>query len=112
MSEIDLRRLLALVTEQAEEIKALNEVLDDKRRLTRELDVAMNGEEDAAKQASLIDLIAQAKSLRSEASRVIEVVKAKRERWRNAADGATANHRHGWNGRVKAADEILAELNR
>ncbi len=50
-------------------IAELEEVLADKRRLTRELDVAMNGEEGAAKQASLCDLIGPAKRLRSLATR-------------------------------------------
>jgi len=40
------------------------EVLADKRRLTRELDVAMHGEEGAAKQANLCDLIEPARKLR------------------------------------------------
>ncbi|MFA5025059.1 MAG: hypothetical protein WC503_00930 [Candidatus Shapirobacteria bacterium] len=44
------------------ELAALKEVLDDKRRLTREIDVILNGE-NAAKQASLCDLIGQIKEL-------------------------------------------------
>lgn len=43
------------------------EVLEDKRRLTRELDVALSGESGAAKQASLCDLIPIAKALRAKA---------------------------------------------
>ena len=42
----------------------LQEVIDDSHRLTRELDVAMHGEVNAAKQASLCDLIAPAEQLR------------------------------------------------
>jgi len=42
----------------------LQEVIDDSRRLTRELDVAMHGEANAAKQASLCDLIVPAEQLR------------------------------------------------
>ncbi|MGC0054572.1 hypothetical protein ACNSPG_16165 [Brucella pituitosa] len=42
------------------------EVIADKRRLTRLLDVAMHGEEGAAKQASLCDLIEPAKQLRAD----------------------------------------------
>lgn len=41
----------------------IKEVLQDKRRLTRELDVAMHGD-DAAEQASLVDLIGPAEDLR------------------------------------------------
>lgn len=40
------------------------EVLADMRRLTRELDVALHGEEGAAKQASLCDLIEPARAMR------------------------------------------------
>ena len=42
-------------------------VLADKCRLTRELDVAMHGEDGAAKQASLCDLIGPARDLRARA---------------------------------------------
>lgn len=78
-------------------IADLNEVLADKRRLTRELDVAMHGEEGAAKQASLCDLIEPARRLRAEVERlrkeintpeIVDFVKAvqleaahQRERW-------------------------------
>lgn len=40
-------------------IKDYEEVLADHRRLVRELDVLLNGEEGAAKQASLCDIVAQ-----------------------------------------------------
>lgn len=40
-------------------ISDYEEVLADKRRLTRELDVLLNGEDGAAKQASLCDLVSQ-----------------------------------------------------
>jgi rubrerythrin len=45
--------------------KNFEEYIDDKQRLARELDVAMNGEAGAAKQASLCDLVAQAEKIRS-----------------------------------------------
>ena len=56
---------------QAEELLAAEragyeEVLADKRRLTRLLDVAMHGEDGAAKQASLCDLIEPAKRMRAD----------------------------------------------
>jgi hypothetical protein len=38
------------------------EVLDDHKRLVRELDVLLNGEAGAAKQASLSDIVRQVKS--------------------------------------------------
>jgi hypothetical protein len=43
--------------------KNYEEVLADKRRVVRELDVLLNGEEGAAKQASLIDLFPQIEAL-------------------------------------------------
>lgn len=46
-------------------IEDYEDVLADKRRLTRELDVAMHGEEGAAKQASLCDLIDSAMHMRN-----------------------------------------------
>lgn len=42
------------------------EVLSDLRRLVRELDVAMHGEDGAAKQASICDLISPAREMRKE----------------------------------------------
>ena len=56
-----------LIEELAEEIERLRkrvkdveETMADKRRLTRELDVALNGD-GAAKQASLCDIVSQVK---------------------------------------------------
>lgn len=48
--------------------------LADKRRLTRELDVAMHGEAGAAQQASLCDLIEPARRLREENDRLREAL--------------------------------------
>jgi hypothetical protein len=53
------------------------EVLADKRRLTRELDIAMHGEDGAAKQASLCDLIPLAKNMRAELVNALARVKEK-----------------------------------
>lgn len=58
---LDGPTLLLLLNDMAE-------VLEDRKRLTRELDVAMHGEEGAAKQASLCDLIPLARKLRERAS--------------------------------------------
>lgn len=55
------------------EVKDYTEVLLDKRRLTRELDVALFGH-GAAKQASLCDLIGPAKEFRDEHSRLREAL--------------------------------------
>lgn len=49
-----------------ERITDLDEVLKDKRRLTREVDELLNGKASAAKQAAMIDLTSQLRSLREE----------------------------------------------
>lgn len=59
------------------------EVLADKRRLTRELDVALHGEHGAAKQASLCDLVGPAKRLREQRDDLLRACKA--------LDGAICN---------------------
>lgn len=67
-----LDRVAALTADNARlvaEKESLEEVLADKRRLTRELDVAINGESGAAKQASLIDVIGQVKLILASSTR-------------------------------------------
>jgi len=71
----------------------LEEELADKRRLTRELDVAMCGEEGAAKQASLCDLIGSAKALRVRVAELektlrcqdlrVEELRSANDKWRS-----------------------------
>ena len=61
---LDLRDSRALTQVQAERIADYEAVLADKRRLAREIDVAMHGEEGAAKQASLCDLVEPARMMR------------------------------------------------
>ena len=56
--------LRALTQAQAERIADYEDAMADKRRLAREIDVAMHGEEGAAKQASLCDLIEPARMMR------------------------------------------------
>jgi len=63
-------------------IKDLQEVIDDYRRLTRELDIAMHGEEGAAKQASLCDLIEPAKRLREKVAALDYLIGISRKRYR------------------------------
>lgn len=59
----------------------LEEVLADKRRLAREIDVAMHGEEGAAQQPSLCDLVTPARDLRKTVARLTAAVEtAERER--------------------------------
>ena len=45
--------------------KDYEEVLEDHRRLVRELDVLINGEAGAAKQASLCDIVAQIRAMKT-----------------------------------------------
>lgn len=56
-------RLQNLASDQAELIAGQAEALDDVKRLTRELGVALNGEDGAAPQASLCDIVAQVKAM-------------------------------------------------
>lgn len=56
----------AAKSDSAEELQDYKDVLEDKRRLTRLLDIAMHGEEGAAKQASLCDLIPLAERMREQ----------------------------------------------
>lgn len=79
-----------LCQEAAERIKDYEDVLADKRRLTRELDVALNGN-DAAKQASLCDIVAQVKAAKRESSSDI----ADRMAIRDKAIEEVAAHYHG-----------------
>lgn len=59
--------------EESLTIADYEEVLADKRRLTRLLDIALCGEENAAKQASLCDLIPIAKKLREDRDELLAV---------------------------------------
>lgn len=60
--------------------EGLEAALEDKRRLVRELDVALNGEAGAAKQASLCDLVAQVR-----AQQAVQIL--------NLSDGMRVNFR-------------------
>jgi hypothetical protein len=57
LRDMHMNRISALEAELAD----YKSVLDDKRRLTRELDVLLNGA-GAAKQASLCDIVSQVRS--------------------------------------------------
>lgn len=59
-----IERLQARVAELEKRCADYEQVLADKRRLAREIDVAMHGEEGAAKQPSLCDLVGPAEALR------------------------------------------------
>lgn len=54
-SREDVRTLLQAIDDR-------DEVLEDHKRLVREIDVALNGEKGAAPQASLVDILAQLKN--------------------------------------------------
>jgi hypothetical protein len=71
--DAELKRL----REENEDIK---DVLNDKRRLTKDLDIAMHGEEGAAKQASLCDLIRPAERLRARIEVLEKVAAIAKER--------------------------------
>lgn len=64
-------QLLALLAEREQhlgEIEAYKEWAADVKRLTREIDVHMNGEEGAAMQASLCDVVGQVSDMANELS--------------------------------------------
>ena len=67
-------KALAELDKGALSIANYEEVLKDTRRLTRELDVAMHGEDGAAQQASLCDLIEPAKRLRESKAELVEAL--------------------------------------
>lgn len=72
VSNREIRALLTAATEREREAKRdIEEYAADKRRLAREIDVAMHGEEDAAPQASLCDLVPAAKDLRRRAEQAV-----------------------------------------
>lgn len=74
-----LRPLHAELEKVAMERDDYKEVLEDKRRLARELDVIINGEDGAAKQASLCDLLSQVKTLVSERDAALKGYRGMRE---------------------------------
>ena len=74
-----------LATSQ-KDIAYLNECMEDKRRLTRKLDVALFGEEGAAKQASLCDLIGPAKDMRIELAELRSKLSTAERQREKAAD--------------------------
>lgn len=63
MAPATIKTLQRQLTEAHQKLSDMQEVLDDKKRLVRDIDVIMNGEKGAAKQASLCDLIPQIKQL-------------------------------------------------
>lgn len=58
----NFKAVSAMLRQLYAENEAYKECQDDKNRLVRELDVALNGAEGAAKQASLCDIVGQVKS--------------------------------------------------
>ena len=57
------------------EVADLNDALSSKRGLTREIDVILNGEVGATKQASLCDLLGQIERLKAEHERAMKVLR-------------------------------------
>lgn len=62
-----------LLNRAISEIEGYREMHADHKRLVRELDVALNGEDGAAKQASLCDVVGQVKDRRWKLVRADEV---------------------------------------
>lgn len=86
-----------LIIERLErELADYEEAMKDKRRLTREIDVALHGEQDAAEQASLCDLIPLAALARSRAEEAEAQVAAMR--------GALSFIRNNWAGHSPACN--------
>ena len=69
----DLKESLEFQEATANCLTDYEEVMADHKRLVRELDVALNGEEGAAKQASLCDILAQVKHSRISVTRLAEL---------------------------------------
>lgn len=78
-----LAKIASVCSDEVERLEReksdLQEVLDDKRRLVRELDVALNGEEGAAKQASLCDLVSQCIQIKRDLAKAREAVNLPKE---------------------------------
>lgn len=79
---------------------AYEEVLADHNRLVRELDVLLNGEQGAAKQASLCDIVSQ---VRSERRAVVEALEA-------GCDFAGEVHQGEWLGRSDRRDKVVEKM--
>lgn len=60
----EIQRLRNELTSTLEEISHHKMTQDDSNRLVRELDIALNGEAGAAKQAALCDIVGQVKDQR------------------------------------------------
>ncbi len=74
---------MKLVGKFAERISDYEQILDDHRRLTREIDVLLNGEDGAAKAPALVDIVAQLSDDRFELCRLLK----------SRRSGASGGHR-------------------
>lgn len=99
------------VLEVVKERDELREALEDKRRLTRELDVAMHGEEGAAKQASLCDLISPAKNLRTENTELREHVAVLRKIVEQCLHARQCNAPYGQTEKYPSVTQFKEALN-
>jgi hypothetical protein len=96
-----------------DEISDLQEVLEDKRENTRKLDIALNGTDGAAKQASLCDLIGQVtelkkknESLKQKLTRANDKLTEIKEMF--YGQGYELNHWH-YNGTGESMDNFFSE---
>lgn len=112
----DLRAALAQPSPaQAEQPTAddYEEVLADHRRLVRELDVLLNGEEGAAKQASLCDLVGQVSAIVRERRVPLlspsQAEAEQHERLLSEACASALNQRDAALAKIAELDQALAE---
>jgi hypothetical protein len=66
-SKILMKAIAEAENDQFDELEAYKTYVDDVRRLTRELDVLINGEKGAAIQPSLCDIVSQVAAIKREA---------------------------------------------
>ncbi|AEZ50825.1 hypothetical protein DC1_0003 [Burkholderia phage DC1] len=94
------------------------EVLADHRRLVRELDVLLNGEEGAAKQASLCDIVAQVRRQKDDRAAVIQALQKALAYWMpKVFDERSAHDAYllvGYEGETEESwgEKVQAELDR
>jgi hypothetical protein len=104
----EARRQALLAIENGLTIADYEEVLADKRRLVRDLDCALHGEGNTAKQASLCDLIEPARALKTRADALQAEVERLRGVVAQIATGRVPTTRvyFNWHDRYQALREF------
>ena len=104
-----LEKLLAETAALRAERDDYKQVADDARRLARLIDVAMYGEEGAAKQASLCDLVRPAQKMAARLAALEEALSALERDWRNRNRTSSGPQPQMWQWHLlKCADELAA----